>query len=79
MLSCSNARMRLYPEATTDSGVEVRDLAENGLVYFPLAVSTDDCEVRELSSLEQPRKWLEQEGLHWGGSKHRGRWSVPEL
>lgn len=44
-------RTGVYLEATTDSGVEVRDLAEDSLVHFPLAISTDDCEVREFSRL----------------------------
>lgn len=52
------ARLRVYLEATSDSSGEVRDLAENGLVHFPLAVSTGDGEVRELSSLKEPRMLL---------------------
>lgn len=48
-------------EATTDGGVEVGDLAEDGLVHFPLAVSTDDRKVRELPTLEKPRRLLEWE------------------
>lgn len=43
--------MYLYLEATTNNGIEIRDLAENGLVHFPLAVTTDNREVRELSGL----------------------------
>lgn len=59
----------MYLEATSDSGIEVRDLAENGLVHFPLAVSTDDVEVRELSSLKEPRKLLGREVDSIGGYK----------
>lgn len=53
--------MYLYLEAATNSGIEVRDLAENGLVHFPLAVTTRNREVRELSSLEEPSKFLGHE------------------
>lgn len=63
------ARLSVYLEATFDSSVEVRDFAENGLVHFPLAVSTDDGEVRELSSLKKPRKWLGREVGSIGGYK----------
>lgn len=52
--------MHLYLEATANSGIKVRDLAENGLVNFPLAVTTGDREVRELSSLEEPSKMSER-------------------
>lgn len=45
-----------YLEATTNGSIEVRDLAENGLVSFPLAVTTGNREVREHSSLEEPSK-----------------------
>lgn len=63
------ARLRVYLEATFDSSVEVRDLAEDGLVHFPLTVSTDDGEVRELSSLKEPRKLLGWEVDSIGGFK----------
>lgn len=45
----------MYLEATADSCVEVRNLGEDCLVHLPLAIPTDDGEVRELSSLEEPR------------------------
>lgn len=48
--------MPLYLEATSNSGIEVRDLAENSFVHFPLAVTTGNREVREFSSLEEPSK-----------------------
>lgn len=59
--------MHLYLEAAANSGIEVRDLAENGLVHFPLAVTTGNREVRELSSLEEPSKMLEREVEAKGG------------
>lgn len=68
-LLVETARLHAYLEATSDSGVEVRDLAENGLVHFPVAVSTDDGEVRKLSSLKEPRKLLEREIGRIGGFK----------
>lgn len=50
-------RVCMYLEATADSCVEVRNLAEDCLVHFPFAIPTDYSEVRELPSLEEPR-WL---------------------
>lgn len=61
--------MYLYLEATANSGIEVGDLAENGLVHFPLAVTTSNREVREVSSLEEPRKSLVREMDSKGGFK----------
>lgn len=61
--------MHLYLEATTNSGIEVRDLAENGLVHVPLAATTGNGEVRELSSLEEPSKLSGHEIDSKGGFK----------
>lgn len=47
-----NVGMRVYLEATADSCVEARNLAEDVLVGFPLAIPTDGGEVREVSALE---------------------------
>lgn len=53
--------MDVYLEATSNSGVKVRNLAENSLVDFPLAVFTGNREVRKLAGLKKSRKLLARE------------------
>jgi hypothetical protein len=63
-----NAGTRVYLEAATYSGVEVRHLAEDVLVHFLLAIPTDDGEVREFSALEESRRPLARRWGRWNST-----------